>query len=511
MNTKVLFLLILIGIISSNNLNAQEVCGTATPVNYQDYRTANRDSTSDETICINIYFHIVRETNGSGGINPNQLNNIINNLNQFYNVFDIYFSNIGFDYINNSNYVQVSENEANTLGQINNQSNAVNYYIVDALWNTGGGFVTGTALSIPSNRLIIRNDRVLSSTSPHEVGHCLNLLHTFETYYCTEAINGSNCSSCGDLVCDTPADANTGNSGGHSPDLTNIMSYYPNRNHFTDGQSIRMKSAILNNSLLQQVVGTSCSVPEINGQETICNSYVTTYTLSNGGNSVTWNVSSNLTILSQNSNSITVKPISTSINGAGFVEAILPIQNIRKEIWIGVPIVILDREGYDPDFPIAYDLVIRNAEFQGITNVIWQKVSGQGTISQNADMISAHVGGGTIEWHFNGKVTVTNSCGSTTKYFSASGGGNPPGGGIKFNRISNTLIKVEKSNQINGKTQNLSIDKDDYLDINVLDMNGNLFLKSNDALIDLSTLRKGMYIIQARVNDIVISDKIIIQ
>ncbi|AUS07067.1 T9SS type A sorting domain-containing protein [Pseudotamlana carrageenivorans] len=337
MKMKILLLVTLIGIISSNNLNAQEVCGTTTPANYQDYSTVNNKSTNDEAICINIYFHIVRETNGSGGINPNQLDNIVNNLNLFYNVFDIYFSNIGFDYINNSNYVQVSESEANALGQINNQSNAINYYIVDALWNTGGGFVTGTALSIPSNRLIIRNDRVLSSTSPHEVGHCLNLLHTFETYYCAEAINGSNCSSCGDLVCDTPADANTGNSGGYSPDLTNIMSYYSNRDHFTDGQSIRMKSAILSNSLLQQVVGTSCLVPEINGQETICNSSGTTYTLSNGGSSVAWNVSSNLIINSQNTTSITVTPISTSTNGAAFIEAILPTQTIRKDIWIGKP------------------------------------------------------------------------------------------------------------------------------------------------------------------------------
>lgn len=440
MKTKLLLLLSIFGFLSQGNLNAQEVCGTTTPVNYQDYQTSSRNSVNDEAICINIYFHIVRETNGTGGISSNQLDNIVNNLNLFYNVFDIYFTNIGFDYIDNSNYLQVSESEANTLGQINNQSNAINYYIVDALWNTGGGFVTGTALSIPSNRLIIRSDRVLSSTSPHEVGHCLNLLHTFETYYCAEAINGSNCSSCGDLVCDTPADANTGNSGGYSPDLTNIMSYYSIRDHFTDGQSNRMKSAILNNSLLQQVVGTTCSVPEINGSEIICNSLGTTYTILNGGNSVTWNISSNLTILSQSSNSITLKPITTSANGAGFVEAVLPTQTLRKNIWIGKPRITsarLDNGQYlahgstTTNKVCKYEPIKTNISFGGTSYASWSMISSSHTTSwsQQGDNISFYL------WAVNHtatfRITLNNGCGTFTRDYTfnikdCSGGGNDP-------------------------------------------------------------------------------------
>ena len=41
------------------------------------------------------------------------------------------------------------------------------------------------------------------------MGHCLGLYHTFHGLcesVCAELVNGSNCSSCGNFVCDTPAD-----------------------------------------------------------------------------------------------------------------------------------------------------------------------------------------------------------------------------------------------------------------------------------------------------------------
>jgi len=40
----------------------------------------------------------------------------------------------------------------------------------------------------------------------HELGHTFGLLHTFETKYGTEKVDGTNCDTSGDLICDTPAD-----------------------------------------------------------------------------------------------------------------------------------------------------------------------------------------------------------------------------------------------------------------------------------------------------------------
>lgn len=73
----------------------------------------------------------------------------------------------------------------------------------------------------------------------HEIGHYLGLLHTHETEFGEELVNGSNCDIAGDLICDTPADPNLwtlgscnynkphtdSNGDTFDPDVTNYMSY----------------------------------------------------------------------------------------------------------------------------------------------------------------------------------------------------------------------------------------------------------------------------------------------
>ena len=46
------------------------------------------------------------------------------------------------------------------------------------------------------------------STTSHEIGHFYKLYHTFEPYFCQriERADNSECSTCGDLICDTPPD-----------------------------------------------------------------------------------------------------------------------------------------------------------------------------------------------------------------------------------------------------------------------------------------------------------------
>ena len=119
----------------------------------------------------------------------------------------INISSIGFDYINNSNLNAFDDAKFSQLTAINNVPNAIIFYIVNS------APYYGIAGAIISNNLVIRIGRVFAPTAPHKLGHCFNLLHTFlgtasETGGCAELTNGSNCSSCGDNVCDTPADTN---------------------------------------------------------------------------------------------------------------------------------------------------------------------------------------------------------------------------------------------------------------------------------------------------------------
>lgn len=68
-----------------------------------------------------------------------------------------------------------------------------------------------------SNRIYLVKGAALSSVLTHEMGHELNLLHTFECSFnpfgsppvnlsCAENPNGSNSVTAGDKIADTPAD-----------------------------------------------------------------------------------------------------------------------------------------------------------------------------------------------------------------------------------------------------------------------------------------------------------------
>ena len=102
----------------------------------------------------------------------------------------------------------------------------------------------------------------------HQLGHYFNLLHTFEPSIEGELVDGSNCATTGDFICDTPADPYLENSGiqyvdpqdpcrfvwrgqdangqFYVPHTGNIMSFYSDACAcgFTHDQLARMAAAI---------------------------------------------------------------------------------------------------------------------------------------------------------------------------------------------------------------------------------------------------------------------------
>lgn len=128
-------------------------CGTPMPTNVNAYSQPELEKTYNygENICIDVQFHVVRNSDGSLAFTPESENAMLNELNEFFNPHQIFFNSVGTNFIDNTNYTIVSESEAEQLVTIDNNPNALNYYVVQELWNVGSGFVTGTAVSIPSS------------------------------------------------------------------------------------------------------------------------------------------------------------------------------------------------------------------------------------------------------------------------------------------------------------------------------------------------------------------------
>lgn len=492
------------------NANAQE-CGTPITLTNQVF---NIPANYDAQFCVSIRFHIVRETNGTGGFDATQIPNAINYINQFYNSHLINVSSIGFDYINNSNLNAFDDAEFSQLTAINNVPNAINFYIVNS------APYYGRAGAIISSNLVIRIDRVLAPTAPHELGHCFNLLHTFQgtatgTGGCAELTNGSNCSSCGDNVCDTPADANLGATGGYSPDLTNTMSYYLIRDHFTTQQGARMRNAIGGSSILQATLSNQCA--SIIGVNTICGISNYQYTFSNPQNTtVIWSVTPNLQIVNSSNTGITIKAINSTINGTATITANINGMLVTKVIWIGKPRFTINAIKEISSWDLY--VVDSNLQNQGITSVTWAKVSGTGVVSGNGYYGNVD-GSPTKAWTITIKVTLTNACGFTDiikTYSNPDPDSNPHTSKISNNTYTIFPNPTKDIVNIELKQYDKLLNKESKTTGELFDLMGNSklkieILKNNMTSFSVRGLNKGVYVLKIIVNNQTENHQIIVE
>ncbi|MEE2931422.1 MAG: M43 family zinc metalloprotease [Bacteroidota bacterium] len=230
----------------------QECVSEPTPSQLQYLNQNSNDRNNwdkpESIIWLPVQNHIVRESNGSGGLNTNDLASIMVILNNYYMNANIQFYECNsVNFIDNSNYYNFNSSSENTLCNANDVQNVINVYYFNNV-TSGSSSLCGYAY-FPGgswkDRIIMKNSCALNgSTLTHEFGHYLSLYHTHGTSNngtTNELVNGSNCTWAGDEICDTPADPNlsgvvssscqyTGsatdaNGQPYVPDPTNIMSY----------------------------------------------------------------------------------------------------------------------------------------------------------------------------------------------------------------------------------------------------------------------------------------------
>jgi len=250
---------------------------------------------SNDTYVVRIFFHIIRQSNGTGGQTTSEVNAAFDILKADYRPHGICFELLGIDEIWDSNYYNANISficnpmlglaDCDGDGKFDNfhpnsHANAIDIYLF-----ANDRLHSGMAAGIPASALVIGGNAyginlVTSRVLSHEMGHCLGLYHTFHGLCeggCRELVDGSNCTSCGDFVCDTPADPQThqvnqntclwngstcgvpnkdANGDPYNPNTSLIMAYIsPNcMQYHTTGQFDRMRAMIANSPILQNVI-----------------------------------------------------------------------------------------------------------------------------------------------------------------------------------------------------------------------------------------------------------------
>ncbi len=225
------------------------------------------------TLYAPLAIHIVRRSDGTGGLSLEQLYDAIKDLNYFWEPVGIQFFCLRdgtgeylIDYIDSDEYFEtvLGTSERYDLRHENPVPDAINTWFVPNTDVCGSSSYTSSAV-----QGIVMNNVCLGAASrttwAHEVGHYFDLYHTHETYYGIECPDSSNCSSAGDKICDTQADPNVyglvdyycnyvgseptpdGCSGTYDPPVENIMSYSRKncRTEFSPGQVSKVLNVMM--------------------------------------------------------------------------------------------------------------------------------------------------------------------------------------------------------------------------------------------------------------------------
>lgn len=227
---------------------------------------------SGVTFHIPIAVHVVRRSNGTGGLSANAVLNILRDANQLFEPAGIHFCEMETIFIDDDSLFDcVCDGEMSLIRSIDRVEDSLNAYFAPRLRSNGQTLCgIGTLPGTGNSGIVMQNSCTAvtgnRSTVSHELGHFLGLLHTHDLRYGAECADGSNCATSGDLICDTSADPNllgrvspscqllgptgsncVGDTASIDPPIDNIMSYarHTCRSRFTPGQIQRMRDVIL--------------------------------------------------------------------------------------------------------------------------------------------------------------------------------------------------------------------------------------------------------------------------
>ncbi|MBI2280257.1 MAG: T9SS type A sorting domain-containing protein [Bacteroidetes bacterium] len=240
------------------------------------------------TIIIPIVFHVITD-NGNGNVTKAEIQQAVNVINQDFkrlnpdaantrSIFQPYVASLDIEFRlahldPNGNCTEgivrvespLSSNATDAVKAVSywNSKKYFNVWVVDLINGSAPpSYVAGYA-QFPSSGInstygvVIDNTFLSGRTLTHEIGHCFNLYHTFQS-----GCGSTNCSASGDMCCDTPpvstssgscdySENTCSNDVNHAPynanvldQIENYMSYNACQNMFSLNQATRMMSTL---------------------------------------------------------------------------------------------------------------------------------------------------------------------------------------------------------------------------------------------------------------------------
>jgi hypothetical protein len=216
-----------------------------------------------------VYVHVVIDSLGNTNISEEQLRNDIEGASMYFEPICIDFEICKIDSINNYAFDSIAPEpkEDGRLKALLHEKNRINFYYIAQFEDPGKcGHASLGGISGSESGLVFIKKGCGSGTVAHELGHLFGLSHTFEGNG-TEWVNGDDCETEGDGLCDTPSDpfvpgddvseyvaddcefiSMKRDTFGmfYQPDVGNVMSYYPCTCGFTWEQYKKMANSYLN-------------------------------------------------------------------------------------------------------------------------------------------------------------------------------------------------------------------------------------------------------------------------
>lgn len=222
--------------------------------------------------------------------------------------------------------------------------------------------------------------------------------------------------------------------------------------------------------------------------------------------------------ISTTSNSITVKPINTSINGVAFVKTTIRGTTYQKDIWIDNSKVEVKPTSTNNYLHLVIIGVGYDIQEQNISYIEWETLSATGNATMGTAINSfenlAHSSG--TSWNITAKIKVANACDTTFVYKDITPYDPLPCD--DYYKIYKTNEKEYSTFKIIDpclRTSNDSPKKEKIKDHNIVkavlyDIYGNIVKTYKSNSLNIKNLKIGVYIFKVQIDDKIITQTILV-